>query len=235
MVIPKSRLFLKIMGSYLLLLLAALLIVDVAMVRRIHKNYVSQETNRLGTAALILSRTLPSESEAALLQNWVQEYGTRTGFRITLIDSSGKVLADNQFNPAQMDNHSNRPEISEAWQTGTGSSVRFSRTLGKNELYFARRAGQKVNAGLVLRLALPLQEISVGFSRRSEGIISGFSSSFSVGTAAGLFFHTVAGPAHRQNSGVLRKCGSRQLRGPRERNRPRRARQAFPFSERDCQ
>lgn len=163
MVIPKSRLFLKIMGSYLLLLLAVLLIVDISTARRIHKNYVNQETNRLGTAALILSETLPSESEAALLQNWVQEYGTRTGFRITLIDSSGKVLADNQFNPAQMDNHSNRPEISEAWQTGTGSSVRFSRTLGKNELYFARRAEQKVNVGLVLRLALPLQEISVGF------------------------------------------------------------------------
>jgi two-component system phosphate regulon sensor histidine kinase PhoR len=171
MVIPKSRLFLKIMGSYLLLLFAVLLIVDISMARRIHQNYVNHEENRLGTAALILSETLPDARDTALLQNWVQNYGAHTGFRITIVDSEGKVLADNQSDPAQMDNHANRPEIQQAWRAGTGSSVRLSRTLDKNELYFARRAGQSSDNALILRLALPLQEISAGFRTAQKELL----------------------------------------------------------------
>lgn len=171
MVIPKSRLFLKIMGSYLLLLFAVLLIVDISMARRIHQNYVNHEENRLGTAALILSETLPDARDTALLQSWAQKYGTRTGFRITVIDAGGKVLADNQSVPAQMDNHANRPEIQQAWRAGTGSSVRLSRTLDKNELYFARRVGQSSDNALILRLALPLQEISAGFRTAQKELL----------------------------------------------------------------
>src|SRR5438093_2861917 len=171
MVIPKSRLFLKIMGSYLLLLFAVLLIVDISMARRIHRNYVNHEGNRLGTAALILSETLPDARQTALLENWVQNYGARTGFRITIVDSEGKVLADNQSTPAQMDNHANRPEIKQAWRAGTGSSVRFSHTLDKNELYFARRTGQSSDNALILRLALPLQEISAGFRTAEKELL----------------------------------------------------------------
>jgi two-component system, OmpR family, phosphate regulon sensor histidine kinase PhoR len=171
MVIPKSRLFLKIMGSYLLLLFAVLLIVDISMARRIHQNYMNHEENRLGTAALILSATLPDARDTALLQNWVQNYGAHTGFRITIVDSEGKVLADNQSDPAQMDNHANRPEIQQAWRAGTGSSIRLSRTLDKNELYFARRAGQGSDNALILRLALPLQEISAGFRTAQKELL----------------------------------------------------------------
>jgi len=159
------------MGSYVLLLLAVLLIVDILTARRIHENYVSQEENRLGTAALILSANFPDDREPALLQNWVQDYGVRTGFRITVVDSEGKVLADNQFDPAQMDNHANRPEVQEAWRAGTGSSSRHSRTLDKKELYFARRVEQNPRTALILRLALPLQEISVGFRAAQKQLL----------------------------------------------------------------
>jgi len=171
MAIVKSRLFLKIMGSYVLLLLAVLLIVDIVVARRIHENYVRQEENRLATAALILSETLPDQNEPDLLQSWVQRHGDSTGFRITIIDAQGKVLADNQFDPAHMDNHANRPEVGKAWPTGTGSSIRFSHTLNKSELYFARRAGLNRDHALILRLALPLQEISAGFRAAQKQLL----------------------------------------------------------------
>jgi two-component system phosphate regulon sensor histidine kinase PhoR len=171
MAIVKSRLFLKIMGSYVLLLLAILLIVDITMARRIHENYVRHEENRLGTAALILSATLPDQNGPEPMQSWVHSYGARTGFRITVIDAQGKVLADNQFNPAQMDNHANRPEVGNAWRSGTGSSIRFSHTLDKNELYFARRAKQSGDHALILRLALPLEEITAGFRAAQKELL----------------------------------------------------------------
>ncbi len=56
-----------------------------------------------------------------------------------MIAADGRVLADNQGNPATMDNHSGRPEVQEAQRTGTGVSVRFSHTVEKNELYLAYR------------------------------------------------------------------------------------------------
>ncbi|PYV44163.1 MAG: hypothetical protein DMG06_07600, partial [Acidobacteria bacterium] len=172
MIIFHSRLFLKILGSYVILLLAVLLIVDVIMARRIQSNHVSHERNRLETSAVVLSQDLlRMEKQGPALQSWVQQYGDRTGFRITLIDPDGKVLADNQHDPTQMGNHANRPEIQEAWRTGTGSSTRFSRTLGTNELYLAYRVPENQSPGLVLRLALPLQQISAGFRTAQRQLI----------------------------------------------------------------
>src|SRR2546425_808774 len=94
MLIFNSRIFLKIMGSYVILLLAVLLIVDVIMARRIQSSHLSHERNRLETAAVLLSQGLPGEKTGKALQSWVQLCGDRTGFRITLIDRDGKVLAD---------------------------------------------------------------------------------------------------------------------------------------------
>src|SRR5262245_42869942 len=104
MAILGSRLFLKMMGSYVLLLLTVLSMVDVWMAHRIHEDSVKREESRLRTAALILSETVPDTADIELLQHWAERQGARSGLRITVIEGQGRVLADNQFNPAQMDN-----------------------------------------------------------------------------------------------------------------------------------
>lgn len=45
--------------------------------------------------------------------------------RITLIDSDGTVLFDNRYDVSLMQNHSDRKEIKEAMENGSGYSVRF--------------------------------------------------------------------------------------------------------------
>jgi len=45
--------------------------------------------------------------------------------RITIIDSSGRVLADSHEVAAEMDNHSNRPEFIQAVQQGLGIQYTF--------------------------------------------------------------------------------------------------------------
>jgi two-component system, OmpR family, phosphate regulon sensor histidine kinase PhoR len=162
MMIIKSQLFLRIMVSYVVLLLAVLVVVDVFMAHRIYESYLFQERTRLETTAKILSKALPHDLSNDL-QSWAGQYGALTGYRITLIDTGGKVLADNQSDPAQMNNHSNRPEFQQALGEGIGSSTRLSRTLGKYELYLAYRVSEPQRSNLVLRLAQPLQEVSKGF------------------------------------------------------------------------
>lgn len=63
---------------------------------------------------------------------------THNNIRITVIDFSGKVLADSQADDVlAMDNHLGREEIKMALVSEYGYSVRYSETLKKNMLYVA--------------------------------------------------------------------------------------------------
>lgn len=57
--------------------------------------------------------------------------------RITLISADGSVLYDNDVVTNEMENHLNRPEIQEAFQTGVGESVRKSDTMNMKTFYQA--------------------------------------------------------------------------------------------------
>jgi two-component system phosphate regulon sensor histidine kinase PhoR len=60
--------------------------------------------------------------------------------RVTLIDSSGRVIGDTEFDPPalyQLQNHSGRPEVIDARRTGMGWSRRSSPSEGDEELYVA--------------------------------------------------------------------------------------------------
>ena len=68
--------------------------------------------------------------------------GTALGRRVTLIDTSGVVLGDSEFDgPAlhALQNHSTRPEVIEARAKGVGSSRRASASAGDDEIYLAVR------------------------------------------------------------------------------------------------
>lgn len=69
--------------------------------------------------------------------------------RLTLIAYDGTVLYDSDADPAQMENHIDRPEVIAALEMGTGESTRPSETIGKETLYYAKR----LQDGNVLRLA----------------------------------------------------------------------------------
>ena len=168
--ILKSRFFYKILLSYLALLAGILTVVNFFIARQFQQRYVDQERNRLETSARILSEFLP-EDPVTQGQAWALHHGNQSGFRVTLIDSSGKVLADNNYDPQQMNNHANRPEFKQALQQGIGQSIRYSRTLGKNELYLAYRVSHPGASQLVLRLAFPLQEVSERFRPAQQGLL----------------------------------------------------------------
>ena len=71
-------------------------------------------------------------------------------YRITLIDSNGKVLYDSRTNAENMENHSNREEFVQAIKTGIGQSKRYSSTFTQEYLYYA----QKMNDNTIIRLSI---------------------------------------------------------------------------------
>ena len=70
-------------------------------------------------------------------------------FRITWIDTDGTVLFDTHADQAIMENHADREEIREAFETGRGSAVRASATLTEQTFYEAQRLSDKT----VLRIS----------------------------------------------------------------------------------
>ena len=78
-----------------------------------------------------------------------KKIGDATSSRITLLRKDGEVLFDSNEDPAEMENHSNRPEFIEAQKNGYSEMVRYSDTLSKQTFYYA----VKLKDDQVLRVA----------------------------------------------------------------------------------
>ena len=73
----------------------------------------------------------------------------QSGERITWIEADGSVLYDNMADSSTMENHLQRPEVAEAFETGSGRSDRYSSTILEKNNYYALL----LKDGTVLRVA----------------------------------------------------------------------------------
>ena len=96
------------------------------------------------------------KNELSLAVTGTEQYGNAflenveaNRFRVTWIDTDGTVLFDTQVDQTTMENHADREEILEAFETGRGSSVRNSSTLAEQTYYEA----QLLQDGTVLRIS----------------------------------------------------------------------------------
>ena len=95
------------------------------------------------------------KQEASAIASGTDEYGIdyltrlKSERRITLIDTDGTVLYDNEADPLEMENHKNRTEVKEAFASGSGTSIRYSSTMTEETIYYALR----LDDGQVLRIA----------------------------------------------------------------------------------
>lgn len=117
------------------------------------------------TRALLESARLASASLAAFLERehtvspevargFAQRLSAETGLRVTIVSLDGSVVYDSEANPEEMDNHSDRPEISLAIRQGYGTAARHSTTTGTFFVYAAVRT-----APFILRLARPFVSV----------------------------------------------------------------------------
>ena len=101
------------------------------------------------------------QEEASILSAGVETNGigylnhVDSTSRITLIDADGTVLFDNEADVDKMENHSDRSEIEEAVQSGSGQSIRRSATLTRETIYYAK----KLPDGSVIRVAQNLSSV----------------------------------------------------------------------------
>ncbi len=159
----QARLFWKLGLTYLALLLAVLLAVDIYAGRALRRDYLRAAKAQLASLAQLVKSRPPDINDPVALRSWA-EWMAGSGARVTVITADGRVLADSAHDPETMENHANRPEFQEAMAKGEGSSIRHSHTLDRDLVYFAFRHQPRTGPPVVLRLALPLAQINLTLS-----------------------------------------------------------------------
>ena len=162
----RRRLIWQLYPSYLVLILLVLLAVSWFVLNELRDFHYQQTSKDLRARAQLIAEQLEGEideRQQLRLSHMITRLGVRTETRITLILADGRVLADSEENPRQMDNHGQRPEIKAAIATGEGVSTRFSRTLGQTLMYVALPVYQQEQLIGYVRTAMPLSDIDRTF------------------------------------------------------------------------
>jgi two-component system phosphate regulon sensor histidine kinase PhoR len=148
----RSRVFLKLAVSFLLVLAVATFTLDViirsAWEKSLHDDLQLALTEK--TELFAQQMETPGAQAPAVAARVAQIAHARA----TVIDRTGKVLADTDANPDRMENHATRPEFIAALAGKPGSNVRRSHTVGVEFLYVAA----PTSFGAV-RLAYPITSI----------------------------------------------------------------------------
>lgn len=144
------------------MMVSSLLLLGFLLSIQLEQLFQQVSRDRLIAEARQLSPVLGAALSArADWQTQIRNIGKQADVRITLIWADGQVLADSETDPATMDNHGDRPEIIAALGAeGSGWSVRTSATLTQPLLYVATRGPVIGSNATVLRLSLPLSQIS---------------------------------------------------------------------------
>ena len=179
-------------------LLAGSLIVVTALVAaivliaggRLRNRLVEEKRDELERVGRLVAAEWRAGTDAEEL---ARRAGTALGYRVTLVDSTGVVVGDAEFEPEalrRLENHLDRPEIVEARARGIGVARRHSTSAGDDELYVAQRHP----SGFV-RVSLStasLDEIVRGAQR--DVLVSGLLALIGALALASLFARSVSQP-----------------------------------------
>ena len=144
-------------------------------------NYHLKKENRvqfekeLVRLASVGSRVLPLEclkDDAPKIDAFTDAYTGRGDFRVTIIDSTGKVQGDSRlsrYEIEKLDNHKSRKEIVEALRHGIGVSERYSKTLKTKMMYAAIYFNNRGKSGY-FRVSAPVDTIDREFQQQQLAI-----------------------------------------------------------------
>jgi two-component system phosphate regulon sensor histidine kinase PhoR len=145
----------RLVVGHAVVVLVALTLVTLLAIRQQRAWVADRTAESLERAARYVAVGL---SQAGDWESLAARLGTTLGYRVTFVDSTGRVLGDSEVPPgrlAAVENHAGRPEVRNALGGRTGRSLRHSRTIGVDLVYVAV-PGPARSPVAVVRLAEPL-------------------------------------------------------------------------------
>ena len=136
--------------------------------RSLRRNLEADVAATLERDARLVRESLPADR--VQWQGTVRRYSLQTGFRITLIDAQGNVVADSDFPDGPLpaiENHASRTEVRAALEGQTGQARRHSATVGRDLMYVAVPGGPGA-----VRVAEDLERVN-GIVHRTQLSVGG--------------------------------------------------------------
>jgi two-component system phosphate regulon sensor histidine kinase PhoR len=163
----RNRIFFKLLLAFIPVILVTALTLDTA-IRRAWEGTLRDEIHRNLTQKAVLFAHRVENDNAHSLTDIASQEGQAAGARATIIDPTGRVLADSEADASTMENHARRPEFQAALAGRVGTDERSSKTLGIPFLY----AAAPISGGAV-RLAYPLSELAESSRRVHRALLLG--------------------------------------------------------------
>ncbi len=158
----KRRLLWQIYPVFLVIALMGLLAISWKVsifLRSFYQKEKTAQLERLARVATPYFEDIVGTEQYSRMQSVCRELGSATGLRFTLIDLQGKVLADSDQLPEQMENHLLRPEVKAVLAGKVGSDIRSSKTVGQEMLYVGLPLIRDNHTAAILRISVPLTEL----------------------------------------------------------------------------
>ena len=198
----RSKLLWRLYIGYAAILFISTVIVGITLSRQLSENVLEEIQNSLSVRSEMLSEIakdfLLSQSASNLSntpQDTVVRLGDATDTRLTVITPEGLVIADSEEQPVAMDNHSQRPEIIDARDSGIGTASRFSQTQQQMLMYRAIPVMESQQLLGFVRVAVPLTAVDQQLAQLQRVILLSATIVAIAALLLGLYFvNRVTGP-----------------------------------------
>jgi two-component system, OmpR family, phosphate regulon sensor histidine kinase PhoR len=168
----RRKFFWRLALTFLALLSGALFAVNFLAERALRASYENDAYRELQSLVRLLRvhplpiTSFPPQSPDAIsvLHGWVSN-AAKSGARVTIIASDGRVLSDSESETGTMENHAGREEVRDALEKGEGRSIRESVSVKRPLIYYAVREYLPDGSPIVIRLALPLEGIDESLAK----------------------------------------------------------------------
>jgi two-component system phosphate regulon sensor histidine kinase PhoR len=163
----RKRIFLKLLAAFLVVILATAVTVDFS-IRHAWENSLRQQIELdLQQKTLMFANRVNTDRKDNL-PDLVSQESHAAGARATVIDLTGRVLADSEVSPASLDNQNLLPEFAAALKGEVSTDTRRSPNVGIPFVYVAA----PVSGGAV-RLAYSLSDIESATSHGRIALLLG--------------------------------------------------------------
>jgi two-component system, OmpR family, phosphate regulon sensor histidine kinase PhoR len=126
----------------------------------IRTTFESEIEDQLYKSATLARKYIQTRTDMRDPIDLAEDIAASLGARVTIIAHDGRVLGDSDLNREEIirvENHSDRPEVIQALQTGRGSAIRYSATIGVPFIYLAT----VLDDGNILRVAMPISAVEI--------------------------------------------------------------------------
>ncbi len=156
--------------QFIALFIGTLLVASIIGYLTLKSLILEQTTEDLKNTLVLFEDAIKDGKELDL---HAKRFHQLTGMRITIIEEDGKVIAESKIAKEEMENHANRIEIMQAGKEEFGTALRYSKSIGTDFLYVAKKSYFQKQP-ITVRVSDSMERIMASFATITSRLLFAF-------------------------------------------------------------